>query len=500
MPAESLQKYHELIEVIGKEAFIDNFYSIKYFADGYEECVPHVLFEKLGFLKNDVERRNPCYMDVISLFDNRMHVALLESLVTDINDDKLKRKADEIISREKAIISKTQRINFSDYFKISQPRKKCLSELDRENAYYLPPPLLSDDIMYCINNPEVGTIPRSLIDDILVVEFQRYDTMVDKDGNEYDWSNYCFQPMGLAEIDDDLGMFGLEKWFEKRLSAVNHILLNNKLDIEASVIYNLFEIRPKTEHITADYLRYYFQQPLEEIGEGVDISHQTVFIWSVKNKFYDEHNAYYYSCEDFTESRLTIDCFDRHAKLVEENRRVLDEMNRGRKSMAIKAVFGQSLYNNLVRLENRILTYLDNNKLLQNRESYSGFVTMLEDSSEIFDNVKKEQPDISTASIFGFAVSLEVILRAKLMMNPKLNGLIHDKCTLGHMLNCLRDYPNAVFKRRTPDHKTIKLLRFAANKRNHEYAHTGRRISISDAEEDIALFCDAIRCVDESMF
>ena len=495
----SLQGYNEVVVAVSKEEFINNFYEIKAFADGYDDCAPRVLFERLGS-PNHFYKSCPCYADVISLFDNQLHVALLEELVSDISDNQLKKKACEIIALEKSVLSKTQRINFSDYFTVSQPRKKCLANLDRENAYYLPPPLLSDEIMYCINNPDVGTIPRHLIDDILVVEFQKYDTMVDMDGNEYDWSNGCYSPMELTKINNDLDRYELGEWLEKRLSAVNHVLLNNKLDIEASVIYNLFEIKPKTEKISVDYLRYYFQQPLNEINEYYDISHSTIFTWSVKNKFYDTHSAYYYSCEDFIESCLTIDCFDWHGELIEENRNVLDELNRGSKRRAIKETFGQCLYNNLVLLEKRIITYLDSHSLLQSRACYSGFVAMLEDSNDSFCIVKNEQDSISTASIYGFAVSFEIILRAKLKLNPKVSKKIYDKCTLGYMLDCLRDSPDEVFKRRKPDNKTINLLRQATNKRNREYAHTIHWISTSDAEEDIKLFCDAIRCIDESMF
>jgi hypothetical protein len=151
------------------------------------------------------------------------------------------------------------KVRFQDLFSVSLPRHKRLSELERDKAVYLPSGMLMDELYNCINNKNSIEIPRDILDSILVVEFQRYDKMIDINGEEYDLSaaNDPFSSRSL-KIDDTIveDLF----YFEKKLSAVNNIFLNDIINIEASVIYNLLEIRPKTKDVSLDYLRYYFWQ------------------------------------------------------------------------------------------------------------------------------------------------------------------------------------------------------------------------------------------------
>ena len=81
---------------------------------------------------------------------------------------------------------KQMQIKFSDYFIATLPRYKKMSELNRKKSYYLSN--IHDKLDNYINNINYLSIPKHILDEVLVVDLQKYDSMIDINGDEYDWS------------------------------------------------------------------------------------------------------------------------------------------------------------------------------------------------------------------------------------------------------------------------------------------------------------------------
>lgn len=426
-----------------------------------------------------------------SIFAENKNIEALELIMDSAVDDSVSKNASDIKTNEIEYLRETIKINFTDYFSVSFPRFKRFTDLDRKHAIYLAPPLMRNKVDNYINNLHIYKIPEHVIDSLYVVEFQKYDTMIDVNGNVIDFSDGLDEYSPIEKVVENKEF----SWFNKKINYVNHVIFDDLLDIESSLIYNLLEIRPVTDKISLEYLRYYFYHtPVESI---FDYKNGEKLLQYITNCFTENvDSTFYYSCDLFENITITIDNFTRQEKLISEHLSFLKEQSRDVGKIAIQAEFGSDLYNNLRELEKRIQNYLTANNLWDETLDFTGFVSTLEDSMLIFNNAhEKGKADISTASIFGFPLACEIILRVKLKLNNS-NLLIDKKTMFGKLIDYLYQYDKFIFKSGNKNDSFIKLIKRVADKRN-SYAHKGNRISIKRAKSDIDLFCKAIRKIDE---
>lgn len=426
-----------------------------------------------------------------SIFEENINLDALELMIKTDSDESLRKKAIQINKQEIEYLNATTKINFTDYFSVSFPRYKKYTDLDRKHAIYLAPPLMRDKVDNYINNLYINELPEHVIDSLYIVELQKYDTMIDVNGNVIDFSDGLdeYSPIGKTVENKEFS------WFNKKITSVNHVVFDDLLDIESSLVYNLLEIRPITDKISLNYLRYYFYYtPPESI---FDIKNGEKLLRYIKCRFSEKiDSAFFYSCDLFENVKITIDNFEYHGNLTSEHLSFLNEQSREGGKIAIQAEFGSALYNNLRNLEKRIQNYLTADNLWGNTSDYTGFVLALEEGILTFNNAfEKGKTDISTSSLFGFPLSCEIILRAKLKLNDK-NLFVDEKFMFGSLIKYLYKYDKFIFKSGYKDDSFIDLIKKIADKRNL-YAHKGNRISINKAKSDIDSFCKAIRMMDE---
>jgi len=411
-------------------------------------------------------------------------------------------------------------INFSHHFSITQPRYKRLSELKRSEAVYLPTGLLPDDLYKYINNVNCSFIPKDVLDSIQVVEFQKYDTMIDINGNEFDWSDAydAYSPEGVKVNDVAIGSDFL---FEKRVSAVNNMFLNDVIDIESSIIYNLLEIRPTSALISVDYLRYYFwdstycvfetnHQGLEcencefntgttclKMPSGVDtlnrarsITHDMIFQASGEERFSLLPEA-------FCDLQIEIDDPTQHSDLILKHKQYLDEQGRSFGTKQLQIIFGSPIYDELRELEARVYSILSPNEKEEKKDSYTGFIRHLEDALTIFNDIKNKSGEtgtvnISQATIMAFKSSCEIILKVKLRILelPKWNA------EFGFMQNIdfISKNKKSVFRRWLSSEEMRDFydsLHFVRKMKN-QGSHTTEFISINEAERIIDIACNRV--------
>jgi len=377
-------------------------------------------------------------------------------------------------------------INFSEYFTATLPRYKNFSELKRNEAFYLSNAHFA--VGNYINNPKYNHIPEDAIRSISVVDLQQYDSMIDIDGNEYDWSDGV-DPYTPEErtVDNKFG-----DWFEKRLVDVNHVIFDDVLDIHASIIYNLIEIRAKA-NISIDYLRQYLWFDREQTSDG------TVFLVRTREEFCNQLEKstgnwrYVFSCPALEKQTLLIDDFSEHDLIIQRHNEYLDEVARAQGKAAIQTLFGSPLYENLIKLEARVLKSLTSDELKSERNSFTGFVRMLEEAQLIFMNTKESGiQTISKASVFQFKSACEIILRAKLKCF--LRNEVTSNATFSNSIKLLKDNANIMFKTKLPStefHNFFNDLHTIRLEKN-EASHTTEHMNISEAEKLIHFICNTV--------
>lgn len=197
-----------------------------------------------------------------SIFDENKNLEALELIIESAVDESVSKNASDIKTNEIEYLRETIKINFTDYFSVSFPRFKRFTDLDRKHAIYLAPPLMRNKVDNYINNLHIYKIPEHVIDSLYVVEFQKYDTMIDVNGNVVNFSDGLDEYSPIEKTVEN----GEFSWFNKKITSVNHVVFDDLLDIESSLIYNLLEIKPITDKISLEYLRYYFYHtPVESI-------------------------------------------------------------------------------------------------------------------------------------------------------------------------------------------------------------------------------------------
>lgn len=327
---------------------------------------------------------------------------------------------------------KQMQIKFSDYFIATLPRYKKMSELNRKKSYYLSN--IHDKLDNYINNINYLSIPKHILDEVLVVDLQKYDSMIDINGDEYDWSGKeYYEPVRTSNEIECLD------WYTKKLTAVNHIIFDDILDVESSIIYNLIEITPLSE-ISVEYLKYYFwywpRNEFDKVSEGQKLL----------NRIYEEsgrnialtnggYEKFIYTCELLNSSFMVIDKFEYHNDLIMQHSEYLREQTPNKAKMSLQALFGSPLYQNLSRLEKQITNKLIIEKDLKNNNSYTGFLSLLEEGLSNFDNVKNNgEKNITIGTIFNFPLALEIYIRAKIkLINPNIR---HDD-SLAFLINSI---------------------------------------------------------------
>lgn len=398
------------------------------------------------------------------------------------------------------------RIRFGDFFSAKMPRYKRISELRRDEAIYLPAGLIPDEIYNYVNNLHCVSIPQDLLDSVLVVELQKYDTMIDVNGKPYDWSDE-YGDFSPKDPDDYPGF-----WFEKKVNAVNNVFFEDLIDLEASIIYNLIEISPQNNKISLDYLRYYFWNTKFCVNES-DCSNceyftgQTCkkmpFAVETLEKFRDASHdyilenygeeRYYIFPEVLDQLEIEIDSFSLHENLVALHRQYQEEQSRAFGRKELQERFGSPLYEELKMLESQVYSVLTPEEKQNAMGRYTGFVRSLEEALTIFNDIKRVAANgISQASLMAFKTSCEIILNAKLRIIGDLywdeNGTFYDN------IRFIKNYKSTVFKRRLTNDEiseffnNLNYIRVTKNKGSH----TSDFIPIEKAEEIVEIACNKV--------
>ncbi|WP_019227232.1 hypothetical protein [Sedimentibacter sp. B4] len=387
-------------------------------------------------------------------------------------------------------------IKFSDYFKATLPRYKSINDLNRKKSYYLSN--VHDKLDNYINNINFSNIPKNILDDILVVDLQKYDTMIDIDGSEYDWSgDKYYEPVRTTYEIECLD------WYTKKLTAVNHIIFDDILDIESSIIYNLIEITPISE-ISVEYLRYYFWHKPWTI-QDIDKTEGKIFLDKIYNKFSKNiaitnggYEKFIYTCELLNESYMVIDKFEKHRDIISLHYQYLSEQKPNKSKVLLQSQFGSPLYQNLEKLEkqmpHRLITQNENPR---NFNSYTGFLTLLEEGQSNFANVKSlGGNDITIGTIFNYPLACEIFIRAKMKL---INRYIKHDDTLYYLINEIKSGIIQYLKKDvTENEKNIFLIEMDNIREIRNYGgHTSKKIPIDKAQKIIDLVCSALRKIDD---
>jgi len=403
------------------------------------------------------------------------------------------------------------KIKFGDYFTSSMPRYKRLSELKRNEAVYIPSNYLLPNTIYSyINNPNCSQIPKEIIDDVLVVHMQKYDTMIDVNGNLFDWSEkgFIYDPKDVDDCQID--------WFEKKISAVNNMLFEDKLDVESSIIYNLIEIRPLESQISLDYLRYYFWD-MPKSDEEDNNSYLQITDSGIYEKPYRLNvlfNASEYACriieketgclryiitpEILQNIEIEIDDLSEHVPIVQSHRTFLFEQSRAYGKRALQERFGSPLYESLESLEKEVYQVLtpaekgDKDIL----SSYTGFVRSLGDALNLFTDLKENEQrtyqGISQASLMAIKTSCEIILKAKLRILNLSNW--EPKNSFSKNISFIFENKRAVLSRWLSSNElddfrnSLHEIRIWKNRGSH----TSEFISIEEADYLIDIACNKV--------
>ncbi len=402
----------------------------------------------------------------------------------------------------------TTTIRFGDYFTINMPRYKRLTDLKRDEAVYLPTGLLAAEIYEYINNKYCMSIPRELINDILVVEMQKYDTIIDVNGNLFDWSDkqYIFEPTVAEGYSED--------WFTKKISAVNNVFFNDVIDIEASVIYNLIEIIPKTKDVSVDYLRYYFWRmpfcvnnsqcdeceynsgskcAIEPPGtEALDLIRDAACKYIFEN--YGADSRFYVFSDVLENIEVQIDGSSSRNDLTEKHKQYIDERSRALGMLKLQELFGSPLYENLKDVEARVYSVLTPAEKKYNRDEYTGFVRVLEEALTIYNSIKEngKAPGISQASIMAFKTPCEIILKAKLRLITPDNWSPSN--TFNKNINFIRTNNGAVFSRILTSNELSEFFNSLdyIRRMKNDGSHTTEYISIEEADTIINCACNKV--------
>jgi uncharacterized protein YqkB len=399
-------------------------------------------------------------------------------------------------------------IRFGDYFTISMPKYKRLSELKRNEAVYLPAGLLANEIYEYINNRFCMCIPKELVNDILVVEMQRYDTMIDVSGNLFDWSDkqHIFDPMVVSAYS--------EEWFTKKISAVNNVFFDDVIDIEASVIYNLIEIRSKTKDISADYLRYYFWRipfcinnaqcdvceynlgskcAIEPPGtEALRRIRDAAYNYILEN--YGADSRFYIYCDVLENLEVQIDNTSSRDDLAEKHKKYIDEQSRALGILKLQELFGSPLYDNLKGIEAHVYSVLTPSEKKNSRAKYVGFVRVLEEALTIYNSIREsgKASGISQASIMAFKTPCEIILNAKLrLINPDNWS---PSNTFDKNIKYVRSNKSAVLARYLTTNELSEFfdsLDYIRRMKN-DGSHTTEYISFDEADKIIDCACNRV--------
>ncbi len=393
------------------------------------------------------------------------------------------------------------RIRFGDYFEVRQPRYTSLSQLDRQHCYYLADAW--DKLCRYINNPAMDHIPFEVLESLRVWDIGRYHTLINVYGEVVDLSIhskwYSGRWQGVVP-NDDLGLL-VEKW-SCRLSAMNNVMLNDQLDIEATVIYNLYEIKPLTDLISVDFLRYYFwcdgsldkqRREFEEKGEAPSLG-ALFLLWTeqrISDELEEETGGLVRSMLDvdvLKDEEADLESFEQHEEIINTFNKMLEEDARKYGKLYLKAAFGTPDYEQLRRFEmqvhHKIQVENDSATDAQNRineSMYTGFVAELEHFEAGFQNIKTS----GIRKVYNLPLKVvEVILRAKLWYRLG-SKVIWDRTMMGDMIDILWDHWEKLCRSRCSfqqKKELINAISSIAGKRN-TWAHGSKEYSIDEAEE-----------------
>jgi len=390
------------------------------------------------------------------------------------------------------------RIRFGDYFDIRQPHYKSLDQLDRKNCYYLADAW--DKLCQYINNPMLDHIPNEVLESLRFWDIGRYDTLINVNGDVVDLSSHDVDygerwhgivPSGELDV-------GRHSWLCK-ISALNNVVLDDSLDIEASIIYNLYEIVPLTNLITIDFLRYYFwcdknldiqRREFEEKGEAPSLG--TLFLLWVEKQTSDELEEdtgglvrSMLDCDILKDGEADLESFEKHEEIIANHNAMLEEESRKHGTLYLKAAFGAPYYEQLRQLElqviNKITIEAKNSDFRRDPSSYTGFISELEHFEVGLHSIKAD----GIRKVYNLPLKvIEVILRAKLWYKLGSN-VVYDGIMMNEMINILRDNWDYLCKvKYTYQEKNqfIQSLRAIKTERNI-WAHGSKGYTIDEANK-----------------
>lgn len=392
------------------------------------------------------------------------------------------------------------RIRFGDYFDVRQPRYKRLDQLDRAHCYYLSDAW--DKLNKYINNPALDHIPFEVLESVRVWDIGRYDTLIDVNGDVVDLSchskYYTGKWHGVVPNDD----IDVSNWL-CRLSAINNVKLNDMLDIEASILYNLYEVVPLTNLISVDFLRYYFwcDGALDSMRRDFNMERDskiptlgTLFLFqteaTVSNELEEDTGGLVRTmldCEALKNEEADLESFEQHEAIIAAHRIRMEVEAEKNGALFLKAAFGSSHYEQLRSLERKVLNkiQLERNRARKGQRvsepfGYSGFVSELEHFETNYHTIKVS----GIKRVYNIPLKVvEVVLRAKLWYKLG-NRIVYDGIMMNDLLDVLCTYWDSLcnmansYEQRS---ELIQSIKEIARERN-TWAHGSKCYSIEEAD------------------
>ena len=382
--------------------------------------------------------------------------------------------------------NKKTTIPFEGYLSATLPRYKSFSELKRNEAYYLSN--IHDKVDNYINDPGYSYIPYDVLSEILMVDLQKYDTFIDINGNVLDLSggeyytlcDFDYEP--YFDHDNDSP-------FAKKVMAVNNVLLNNKIDFEATILYNLIEIRPINSSISPEYLKYYFYY------RGKDTDGWNYLDWAYEAfcRTLEEQTGdsrYIYTPDILKSGVLVIDDLSLHSEIISSFQDSLyEQRNPGR--LALQEAFKSPLYEQLKSLEKAVKIKILNSDMdpeskSNNLSTLTGLLTLLDEGMRVYVQCKQgRQEHIHVTSLLNFFLSCEMIIRAKLFLH--CNRIIDSSKGFSYLLS---EYRNSI--EWIPNYSEFTKGLYDIKETRNKAAHTGERITIHEAEMIVNKVCNTI--------
>lgn len=324
----------------------------------------------------------------------------------------------KFIKEIKSAYGEYQKIYFNDYFEVDLPKHKILSELDRDQYYYLSPSILVHrQLDNVINNFEASKMPELEIRKIIGAQISEGYIILDSDLNI------------LPDMNKELYYNA-----DKEVHGVNQMQLNNVIDIEKTLLYNLIRIKPIGD-ITLDYLKMYFYNGVDTIRQN-ELTIQDL-IGNFKLDFYIEDKTintktlnylsekvffgnygidtwHIVTIDVLKDSYILVDPIEKQSELIHKHKEELKQKQIIEEKEELAAWFGKALiFDKIKELEFKA-------KKMHEEKVYDalkGFeTTILAAKRDLNNNIKNKDQEVS---IYQFYKAFEIYLRLKIFTNSK---------------------------------------------------------------------------------